>query len=131
VADPRARQHRIVAETTCAKREQYAGTGQYFLIWLARIGLMRWFSRRQRLSNVMESNVTGPAEQITMLGAPVVDVIPVGVLAGNLTLAFLAFSYAGNLTVTVCADSDRHPDLSVLVDALRADWAALSAHAVR
>jgi hypothetical protein len=56
-----------------------------------------------------------------MLGAPVLELIPIGVLAGNLTIAFLALSYAGQLVVTVVADADRYPDLSVLVDAMRRD----------
>jgi diacylglycerol O-acyltransferase / wax synthase len=57
----------------------------------------------------------------------VVDLIPIGVLAGNLTVAFLAFSYHGSLTVTVWCDADRYPDLPVLVDAMYRDWTWLTA----
>jgi hypothetical protein len=87
---------------------------------------MRAVTRHQRITNILESNVTGPTEEIHVLGAPVLDVIPISVLAGNLTVAFLAFSYHGRLTVTVWCDADRYPDLPVLIDAMNRDWASLT-----
>ncbi|PWU47175.1 hypothetical protein DLE60_19280 [Micromonospora globispora] len=78
------------------------------------------------MTNVIESNVVGWPEPIIVLGAPVLDVVPVSLLAGNLTLSFLALSYAGCLTITVCADADRHPDLPVLLAAMRTDWTVLA-----
>lgn len=55
---------------------------------------MRYFTRRQHLTTLIESNVTGPPKPIRVLGVPVQELIPVGVIAGNLAIAFLAFSYA-------------------------------------
>jgi diacylglycerol O-acyltransferase / wax synthase len=127
--DPRARLWAITTETRRAKQEQAAGNEQWFVVWLARLGLMRWFSRHQHLTNVVESDVTGPRVPIAVLGARVVDLVPVGVLAGNLTVSFLAFSYAGRLTITVYADADQHPDLPVLLTGVERDWAALTAAA--
>jgi diacylglycerol O-acyltransferase / wax synthase len=98
------------------------------MVWLARSGLTRFFTRHQRLTNIIESNVTGPAAPIRMLGAPVLDVLPVSLIAGNLTAAFLAFSYAGRLSVTICVDADQYPDLPVLVDAVHAEWTMLAPH---
>jgi hypothetical protein len=73
----------------------------------------------------MESNIAGPPDPISLFGVPVVDVIPVSNLTGNLALGFLALSYAGRLNVTVQADADLFPDLPVLVGALREECGAL------
>jgi WS/DGAT/MGAT family acyltransferase len=115
----------IAAETARAKRDQPATVGNALLVWLARLGLVRWFARRQRLTNVLESNVVGPTAPIRVLGTPVLDVIPIGNLAGNLGISFLALSYAGRLNITVQADAERFGDLPVLTAAMRRDWAAL------
>jgi hypothetical protein len=124
--DPGARLRTIAAETAVAKRGQLAANEQHLMVFLARSGLMRYFTRRQRLSNLIESNVTGPSEPIRVLGVPVQELIPVGVIAGNLAIAFLAFSYAGRLTVTVWCDAARFPDLPVLVEAMNRDWTELA-----
>ncbi|HET8661560.1 MAG TPA: wax ester/triacylglycerol synthase family O-acyltransferase [Micromonosporaceae bacterium] len=124
--DPVARLAAIRAESADAKRHQFAGTELRLLAWLARSGLMRYYTRRQHLTNLTESNVAGPSQPIRMLGAPALDVVPIGVLAGNLAISFLALSYAGELVVTVLADADRFPDLPVLVAAMNDDWGALA-----
>jgi WS/DGAT/MGAT family acyltransferase len=116
----------VAAETARAKRDQPATAGNALLVWLARLGLARWFARRQRLTNVLESNVVGPTAPIRVLGTPVLDLVPIGNLAGNLGVSFLALSYAGRLVITVQADADRFGDLPVLMAAMRRDWAALS-----
>jgi hypothetical protein len=115
----------IIAESGRAKREQVAPNEQRFMVWLARSGLLRRYTRHQRLTNLIESSVTGPAATIHLLGAPVLDLVPVGVLAGNLALSFLAFSYAGRLSITVCADADQFPDLPILQAAMNAHWTAI------
>jgi hypothetical protein len=53
------------------------------------------FIRRQRLTNLVECNVIGPPAPIRVLGAPVLDLVPIGVLAGNVAVSFLALSYSG------------------------------------
>jgi diacylglycerol O-acyltransferase / wax synthase len=123
---PEARLELVRQETATAKRDQAATAEPQFVQWLARSGLIRAVTRHQHITNLIESNVTGPADEIRVLGAPVLDLIPIGVLAGNLTIAFLAFSYHGRLTVTVWCDADRYPDLAVLVEAMNRDWASLS-----
>lgn len=97
------------------------------LIWLARLGLLRRYTRRQRLTHVVESNVIGPPAPIRLGGAPVVDLIPIGALAGNLAISFLASSYAGRLTITIRADADRYADLPVLTAAMAREWRDLTA----
>ncbi len=124
--DPRPRLAAIHAETAAAKRGQPATAGTRFLVWLARSGLMRQVTRHQHLTNTVVSDVIGPRSPITFLGTPIIDLIPVGPLAGNLASAFLAFSYAGALTVTVHVDADRFGDLDILTDAMSSEWRRLA-----
>ncbi|MEU4421673.1 WS/DGAT domain-containing protein [Actinoplanes sp. NPDC024001] len=127
--DPAQRLRRVAAATTHAKQEQPVTGGNDVLTALARLRVMRWFIRHQRLVSVVESDMVGPATPIRLLGAPVSDVFAVGNLAGNVPLSFLALSYAGRLTITVHADADALPDLAVLLAGIRADWAALGSAA--
>jgi WS/DGAT/MGAT family acyltransferase len=126
-ADPRSRLAAIRDETRAAKRGQPTMAATHLLVWLARTGLMRRMTRRQHLTNTVVSNLVGPKQPITVLGTPVLELIPIGVLAGNLASAFLAFSYAGTLTITVRVDADRFPDLDVLTGAITDDWQRLTA----
>jgi WS/DGAT/MGAT family acyltransferase len=123
--DPHRRLRLVVAESADAKRHELATTANSLLVWLARLGLLQYYSRRQHLTNLMESNVTGPPATIHLLGAPVLDVIPIGTLVGNVGLAFLALSYAGRLAIAVQADADRFPDLPVVLAAMERDWGVL------
>jgi hypothetical protein len=84
---------------------------------LARLGLFQWFIRRQHLVNTFLTNVRGPTQELSLLGVPVVAVTPASPIAGNVTVAFTAFSYAGTLSVTVVADADRWPDAAPLAAA--------------
>lgn len=125
-ADPAARLPAVVAETARAKRAGGSDPPSCLVALLARTGLLHPVTRRQRLTNLTESDVVGPAVPVRVLGAPVVDLVPVGLVAGNLALSFLAFSYAGRLTVSVCADADAFGDLPVLTEGLRRAWADLA-----
>ena len=88
--------------------------------WLAWLGVLRWFMAHQRRMHSLVSNVPGPARSITIGGVPVRGIVPVAVgNAGNLSVTFLALSYAGTLTVTVTADPEALPDLPVLAAALQ------------
>jgi diacylglycerol O-acyltransferase len=55
---------------------------------------------------------------MTFLGAPITDVMPIAVIAGNVTVSFAVLSYAGILGITVIADPDACPDLEALTAAL-------------
>ncbi|BCB91846.1 wax ester/triacylglycerol synthase domain-containing protein [Phytohabitans suffuscus] len=125
--DPGVRLRLVAAESARAKREQPPTAGNALLVWLARLGVAGWFSRHQHLIHFVESNLPGPPAPVRVLGAPLLDVVPIGNLAGNLGVSFLALSYAGRLVVTVHADADRFPDLPVLLAGMRREWAALSA----
>ena len=86
---------------------------------LAKVGAFGWFIDRQRVINTFVSNLRGPAQRLTFFGAPVVDVIAVPMITGNITVAFAALSYAGCLNVTVIADPELCPDLTGVVQALQ------------
>ncbi|MEV6306677.1 wax ester/triacylglycerol synthase domain-containing protein [Actinoplanes sp. NPDC051861] len=122
---PSARLAQVAQTTARAKREQSATAATGILTLMARLGTARWCARHQRVTTVVESDLIGPPEPIRLLGVPVRALIPVGNLAGNVGLSFVALSYAGRLTVTVHADAAGFPDLPVLLDGMRREAAAL------
>lgn len=94
---------------------------------LGALGLLRRYLTHQRRIHALVSNVPGPGAPITVGGATVRGIVPLAVgNAGNLSVGFLALSYAGTLTVTVTADPDAVPDLPVLAAALQEQLDALA-----
>jgi len=69
---------------------------------------------RQRLCNVVVTNVPGPSVPLFALGARMLEVFPVVPLAGNLSVGVAVFSYDGQLTLGILADRDRGRDVEVL-----------------
>ena len=93
---------------------------------LAGIGLFGWFIARQRMINTFVSNLRGPQQHLQFLGARVVEMIPVSMITGNVTVAFTALSYAGTLVVTVVADPEQCPETAALREALGREFAELT-----
>ncbi len=93
---------------------------------LAAIGVFEWFIAHQRLINTFVSNLRGPQQPLSFLGAPVVEMIPVSMITGNVTVAFTALSYAGTLVVTIVADPEQCPDIAALRAALDREFAELT-----
>ncbi|MFI5911889.1 wax ester/triacylglycerol synthase domain-containing protein [Dactylosporangium sp. NPDC051541] len=123
--DAEHRLRAIAAATARAKREQAPVAQQHCMVLAARTGLARRISRHQHMVNLAESNLPGPPAPIHALGAPVLHLLPVGAIAGNMTVSFLALSYAGDLVITAIADRARVPDLPVLLDGMRREWRRL------
>lgn len=92
---------------------------------LAAVGLLHWLTDHQRMVNGFVTNLRGPDERLSFLGAEVQEVIPVSGTAGNVTIAFAALSYAGTLVVTLVADPDACPDLPQVRDDLQSALDAL------
>ena len=88
---------------------------------LAWLGLYQWFVDRQHRITTLVTNLRGPDVALSFLAAPIISVIPVSPITGNVTVAFAVLSYAGTLAVTVIADPERCPDLPVLVAQLQDD----------
>ena len=114
-----------IAHTTRCRRPATPGAttallGPAFRI-LARLGAFRWFVNRQRLVTTMVTNLRGPDVRLSFLTAPVIDVVPVSQITGNVTVAFAVLSYAGTLVVTVIADPQHCPDLQFLVARLQSE----------
>ena len=111
------------AEVTRQRKTQAKGASAALLAptfrLLATLRVLRWFSERQRLVTTFVTNLRGPDAPVWFAGAKVREVIPLNVVAGNVTVAFGVLSYAGQLTVTVIADAIVVPDVSVLAGALQ------------
>jgi hypothetical protein len=93
---------------------------------LARVGLYQRFISHQRLIHTFVSNLSGPKDQLHLLGCPVIDVIPLSVATGNVTVSFSILSYAGTLTITINADPDTCSDFERLQETLQQEIDALS-----
>jgi WS/DGAT/MGAT family acyltransferase len=93
---------------------------------LAKAGIFGWFINRQRLINTFVSNLRGPEDRLRFCCAPVVEVIPVPMITGNITVAFAALSYAGSLNVTAIADPVLCPDLPDIIEALQGEFDVLT-----
>ena len=84
--------------------------------------LQRAFLRlmpRQRFMNAYIANVPGPSAPLYFAGARVLELFPVVPITGNVSIGVGALSYAGQLNITVVADRDLCPDLSVFVDGVQ------------
>ncbi len=125
-ADPGTRLPLIAAESARAKRSPMVAAEPVLRAWLGRFAVVRRSMEHQRLVNLAETYLPGPPVPIDVLGAPVIDLLPIAPLAGNLGLSFVALSYAGHLAVTVRADADQFPDLEVLSAAMERDWETLA-----
>ncbi len=123
--DPDSQLQAIVQATGAAKRGQSAAASMMGWSLIARMGLTRLFSRRQRFINVLITNVAGPPKPVYVLGAGLLDVIPVTPIAGDCTLGFAALSDDGCLAITVVADAGHCPDLDVVAQGMQDSWAAL------
>jgi hypothetical protein len=84
------------------------------------LGLVGWFTDRQRLVTTFATSVAGPTEPIALAGIPVTAITPLVLSQGNTTVAFASLSYAGTLSLAVSADPDVGPDADAVADLLRA-----------
>jgi diacylglycerol O-acyltransferase / wax synthase len=77
--------------------------------------------------NVSVTNVPGPAQRLFLAGAPLLELIPVVPITGNLTLGVGALSYTGQLSLIAVADRDACPDVEVFADGVRGALQTLAA----
>ena len=68
----------------------------------------------QPFVNLVVTNVPGPDIPLYLLGARMLEVIPLVPLGGNLSVGVAAISYNGSFTIGVLADPDACPDAEVL-----------------
>ena len=129
VSDARVRLPMIVAERELAAASPMVAVEPIVRAWLGRFAFVRRTMERQRLVNLSETYLPGPPRPITVLGARVLELIPLAPLAGNLGLSFVALSYAGRLGIAVRVDAAAFPDLHILTGAMEREWQSLSGSA--
>lgn len=96
-----AKQHERGAST--------AVLGPVFRI-LSRFGLYRYFIDHQSFVHTFVSDLRGPDAPLSLLGCPVLDVVPLSVATGNVTVSFTALSYDNRLVITITSDPETCPD---------------------
>jgi diacylglycerol O-acyltransferase / wax synthase len=96
-----AKQHERGAST--------AVLGPVFRI-LSRFGLYRYFIDHQSFVHTFVSDLRGPDAPLNLLGCPVLDVVPLSVATGNVTVSFTALSYDNRLVITITSDPETCPD---------------------
>ena len=84
---------------------------------------------RQRLFNLVVTNVPGPQFPLYMLGRELDAMFPMVPLAENQALGIAIMSYNGQLNFGLNADYDALPDLEAVADDLRASIEELAAAA--
>jgi WS/DGAT/MGAT family acyltransferase len=84
---------------------------------------------RQRLFNLVVTNVPGPQYPLYMLGHELESIYPMVPLAENTALGIAILSYNGQLNFGLVADYDALADVEVLADELRASIEQLAAAA--
>jgi WS/DGAT/MGAT family acyltransferase len=129
--DPRTRIERISAIVRAA-RGRLTGPPLVVLLGpvfqaIAGLRLYRTYLNHQRRFHTLVSNVKGPKAKVSIGRVPVRELVGVSVAeSGNVTVNFLALSYAGSLTVTIVAEPDLVPDLEELASLLQAELDALT-----
>jgi WS/DGAT/MGAT family acyltransferase len=125
-ADPNRRLDRIVATTRRTKAIQQPAAIMNVTAALAATPLGAYMNLHQRAVNVMATNVVGPPLPMYVLGARVLELLPIIQLVGNVGLTVCAFSYAGSVALVVTADAGGFPDVDELVAGMEAEWRTLA-----
>jgi hypothetical protein len=81
---------------------------------------------RQRLFNLVVTNVPGPQHPLYLLGRELESIFPMVPLTKNTALGIAIMSYNGQLNFGLAGDYDALADIEVLADELRASIAELA-----
>ncbi len=121
-----SRLDQIVETTREAKEMQHPAATMGYLAGLAATPIGKYFTAHQTASNTIVTNVIGPPVPVYLLGARVLEVLPIIELVGNIGLTLAAFSYAGEMFMVVTADATAFPDVNILMDGMERDWHTLT-----
>ncbi len=86
---------------------------------------------RQPLVNTIVTNVPGPPVPMYLMGAEMLDTVPVVPIGGGMVMTIAILSYHGRLTFGIHVDSDAVPDADVLTKAIEAGFDELAAVAAQ
>jgi diacylglycerol O-acyltransferase / wax synthase len=90
---------------------------------LARLGMYQYFIDHQPFVHTFVSDLRGPDEPLSVLGCRVLEVVPLSVATGNVTVSFTALSYDKRLVITMIFDPETCPDADRLSSALKSQFA--------
>jgi WS/DGAT/MGAT family acyltransferase len=131
ITDPVARLHRVAEEMHGVKQSGQA-VGAEILTRLSGFApptIMAQAARvqaRQRLFNLVVTNVPGPQFPLYLLGRELEEIYPMVPLAENTALGIAILSYNGQLNFGLVADYDALADVEMLADELRESIAELA-----
>jgi WS/DGAT/MGAT family acyltransferase len=117
--DPLRRLHLITAQTAARKKKARPPVTSGIFQFAAAQRALCHHLPRQRYMNVSLSNVPGPPVPLYLAGAPLLEVFPLVPIVGNVTLAVVVLSYAGQLNLTAVTDRDGCPDVEVFASGVR------------
>jgi hypothetical protein len=116
----------VIRTTRKSKAQQRPAAIMSVLAGLVATPVGRYLMLHQRATSVFVTNVIGPPVPVYVLGARILDIVPIPELTGNVGLSLCAFSYAGQIFLVVTADAAGLPDLDVLMAGMERDWHALT-----
>jgi diacylglycerol O-acyltransferase / wax synthase len=90
---------------------------------LARLGMYQYFIDHQPFVHTFVSDLRGPDEPLSVLGCRVLEVVPLSVATGNVTVSFTALSYDKRLVITMIFDPETCPNADRLSSALKSQFA--------
>jgi diacylglycerol O-acyltransferase / wax synthase len=127
VGEPNAvrRLERIAASSRKAKAEQHPAAIQSATGMLAATPIAQFFTSHQHMVNVFSTNLVGPPMPVYVLGARILDIMPIIQATGNVAISLCAFSYVDRLSLTVTADAHSFPDVDVVLAGMAATWGDL------
>jgi diacylglycerol O-acyltransferase len=134
ITDPVERLHTISAEMRVLKESGQA-VGAEVLTALSGfapptiVSQAARLAARQRLFNLVVTNVPGPQLPLYLLGRRLDAIFPMVPLTSNTALGIAIMSYDGQLNFGLTTDYDGLPDVEVLADELRSAIAELAAAA--
>ncbi len=125
-ADVQRRLDLVISTTRKSKAQQRPAAIMSALAGLVATPVGRYLMLHQRATSVFVTNVIGPPVPVYVLGARILDIVPIPDLTGNVGLSLCAFSYSGQIFLVVTADAAGFPDLDVLMAGMERDWHALT-----
>ncbi|MFC4613612.1 WS/DGAT domain-containing protein [Cellulomonas algicola] len=122
LGDPADGLARLAARTRSAKRRLRPWAwplAPFGARLVARLGLLPWFLRRQRLISTVVTHAPGPPGPVRLVDVPLVATAPLVPLVGNVTTCVAALSISGRLDAAVLCAPESADLVQTLADDLR------------